>query len=62
MVLVDLVEQLGQQVENGTISRDDAAQRIVEYSEGGLTKHGALDMLARWRSARGTYSDVEGQE
>lgn len=58
MSLVDYIEELGEQVESGTLDKDTAVQRLVEFSEGGLTKLGAEDSLANWRTRRQEYTAI----
>jgi hypothetical protein len=52
MSLVDEIERLGAAAERGEIGINDAAQRLREFSEGGLTLAGARSLLAGWREAR----------
>lgn len=58
MALVDKIEELGAAVDAGLLDPDIAVQQLVEYSDGGLTRLGAADMLARWQTARAAYSDI----
>lgn len=58
MTTADLIEMLGSAVDGGLIERGEAAQLLVEHSEGGLTKTGALLLLLRWRTARETYERI----
>jgi hypothetical protein len=55
MSTADLIELLGSSVDDRLIERGEAAQLLVEQTEGGLTKVGALLLLIRWRAARGDY-------
>lgn len=61
MAMVDEIERLGQQVEQDDMSREDAIQRLVEYTELGLTHRGAADLLGDWRNARRRYETAFGQ-
>ncbi len=42
----------------GQMDRGAAVQRIVEYSDGGLTRRGAEDLLDNWATARGRYQQA----
>lgn len=52
MSLVDMIEMLGAAVDDGHMTADEAARRLVEFSEGGLTLHGARNSLRRHRTIR----------
>lgn len=52
MALIDQIEMLGIAVEEGLIDRDDAAELLAEYSNGGFTKRGALHTLDNHRGMR----------
>jgi hypothetical protein len=58
MSLVDEIERLGRDVDNGTITRDAAVQQLLECSDGGLTRASAADLIDNWRTARGRYTSV----
>ena len=58
MSLVDLIEQLGEAIDAGTMHADDATQRLVEFSEAGLTHRGARDALNRHRTIRSEYGRI----
>lgn len=58
MSLVDLIELLGASVDDGLIPLDEAAQRVVEFSEGGLTHRGAVDSLRKHRTIRASYTRI----
>jgi len=51
--MADLVEQLGAEVAVGTLTRDEAVQRIVEFADGGYTRLGAEEVLSRAATFRG---------
>lgn len=53
--LVDLVEFLGAEVAFGNMTKDAAAQRIVEFSEAGITHYGAADLLGNAGLVRAAY-------
>lgn len=53
--LVDLVELLGAEVAFGSTTKDAAVQRIVEFSDGGLTRFGAANVLDRAATVRASY-------
>lgn len=48
-------EILGELMEGRVISKDEATQRLTEYSDGGLTRRGAADLLGDWRNVRARY-------
>ncbi len=52
--LVELVENLGPRVNNGSLSKEDAIQLVLEFSDGGLTRYGAETTLADWKTLRTT--------
>lgn len=52
MALVDQVELLGAAVEDGIVTRDAAAELLVQHTDGPLTVRGALSYLDRWRTLR----------
>lgn len=58
MALIDQIEMLGQSVSDGYMSEADAAQLLQEYSDGGLTKTGATDLIRTHRTARRRYEGV----
>lgn len=58
MPLVDKIEEYGAAVDAGLIDRDTATQQLTEYSDGGLTKLGAADLLNTWQTARARYADI----
>jgi hypothetical protein len=58
MTLVDLIELLGASVDAGLMPLDEAVQRVVEFSEGGLTHLGAADSLRRHRTIRASYARI----
>lgn len=58
MSLVDKIEELGADAEAGTIDRDVAVQLLLEYSDGGLTRFGASDLIGNWRTARAEYQAI----
>lgn len=58
MSLVDLIEQLGRAVDAGTMRVEDATQRLVEFSEAGLTHRGARDALNRHGTIRSDYRRI----
>lgn len=55
MALIDQIELLGSSVEADIIGHDEAAHLLVEYSDGGLTRLGALDALDQHRSMQSRY-------
>jgi hypothetical protein len=58
MSIVDKIEELGAAVDAGLLDRDRAIQMLTEYSDGGLTRYGAGDVLAKWQSQRARYADI----
>jgi hypothetical protein len=48
-------EALGQSVSQGLITREAAIQELVEFSDGGITRVGAADMIDNWQGVRGKY-------
>lgn len=51
--MVDLVERLSAEVAAGAVTREDAVQRIFEFSDGGYTRLGAewaLDHAVTFRA------------
>jgi anti-sigma factor ChrR (cupin superfamily) len=52
MTLIDRIEMLGSAVDDGLIDRDAAADLLVEYAGGGLTKVSALWTLDNHRGMR----------
>lgn len=57
MSLVSQIEELGAAVDGGLLNRGDAVQRLVEYSEGGLTHCGAAEQIRNWQTSRARYAD-----
>lgn len=57
MSLVDQIEELGAAVDAGLLAFADATHRLVEYSDGGLTRRGAESQLETWQFARARYAD-----
>jgi hypothetical protein len=55
--LVDLIEEQGIAVEVGLVDRAAAIQRVVEFSDGGLTRFGAEGLLDNWQTTRARYAD-----
>lgn len=49
------LEHLGQQLDAGEINLPRAAHLLQQYSDGGLTALGALDLMEDWRTARSRY-------
>lgn len=49
-------EALGQSVNEGLITREAAIQELVEFSDGGITRVGAADMIDNWQGVRAKYS------
>jgi hypothetical protein len=58
MSLVDKIEELGAAIDAGQIGRDEAALQLQQYSDGGLTRLGAVDALAKWRTVRAQVADT----
>ena len=58
MSTVDEIEYLGTLVAAGEITEETATQRLTEFSDGGLTKLGAQDMIRRSRTARAEYGRI----
>lgn len=58
MSLIDLIEMLGAAVDDRLITLDEATQRVVEFSEGGLTLRGARDSLRRHRRIRADHARI----
>ncbi len=56
MSLLDMIEMLGAGVDDGLITADEAARRLVEFSDGGLTLRGARRQLARHRTIRADHA------
>ncbi|WP_028479007.1 hypothetical protein [Nocardia sp. CNY236] len=56
--LVDMIEELGAAAAAGLLDHAEAAQRLQQFSDGGLTRRGAEDMLNRWQSARASYQSI----
>lgn len=54
--LLDQIESLGEAVDDGLISRDEAITSLAEWSEGGLTRLGAADLIDDWKRARIRYA------
>ncbi|MFB4306969.1 hypothetical protein [Actinomadura sp. GTD37] len=52
MPLVDQVELLGSAIEDGIITRDTAAELLIDHVNGRLTVPGALNYLDQWRTLR----------
>lgn len=61
MSLVDQIEELGAAVDAGLLPRDRAVQLLTEYSDGGLTRLGAADVLDNWQTTRAAYADIRMQ-
>lgn len=55
MTLIDMIELLGSSIDAGLIPAGEAAHRLVEFSEGGLTLLGAQGSLERHRTIRAEY-------
>ena len=58
MTLVDEVERLGAAVESGELVREDAVQRLLECSDGGLTRLSAASLIDSWSTARARYQKI----
>lgn len=56
MALINDIETLGQAVNAGEMTRDDAAQALVDASSGGLTLVGAGSILDNWQGRRNEYA------
>lgn len=56
--LVDEIERLGRAVAAGDLTPADAAHRLQQFSDGGLTYAGAERLIATWDTARATYADI----
>lgn len=56
--LTDQVEELGAAVSAGLMTAERATQHLLEFSDGGLTRQGAGDLLARWQTARAAYAET----
>lgn len=58
MSLATMAEELGAAVSAGLLPRDTAVQQLAEYSDGGLTKVGAADLVDGWQGVRARYADT----
>ena len=58
MSLVDMIEQLGASVDAGLLDHDTAVHRLVQFSDGGLTPSGAVDMIRNWQTVRARCADL----
>ncbi|MEU8543009.1 hypothetical protein AB0C52_23990 [Streptomyces sp. NPDC048717] len=56
--LVEDIEMYGRAVDNGTLTFQQAVLDMVTAQEGGLTSHGAADLLRNWKTARSKYEKV----
>ncbi|MFG1857568.1 hypothetical protein ACGFJT_37440 [Actinomadura geliboluensis] len=52
MALIGQVEFLGAAIEDGIITRQAAAELLVQHADGSLKTPGALSYLNRWRTLR----------
>jgi hypothetical protein len=55
MALVDEIENFGRAVDDGTLTRAEAASALVQASAGSLTEVGAGIAIDSWKTARATY-------
>lgn len=60
MALADDIEHYGNAVDNGALTRGEAARQLAEVSNGGLTEMGAATAIDGWKNARATY-EAEGR-
>jgi len=58
MSMIDLIESLGQAVSTGSTSREQAIIDLMVYSDGGLTRIAAADLVDHWDTARTRYEDA----
>jgi hypothetical protein len=56
--LIAKIEVIGQAMDEGLFTPNEAAHTLAEASNGGLTHFGALDLLGDWRTARARYAAV----
>jgi hypothetical protein len=57
MPLADDIEFYGRATDAGEMTRDAAAQALAAASDGGLTLHGAGDLIDNWQTARAKYRE-----
>jgi hypothetical protein len=55
MALIHDIERLGRAADAGEITRDAAAQALVDAGGGGLTLVGAGGILDNWQNQRAAY-------
>jgi hypothetical protein len=55
--LADKAEELGAGVSAGLLDRKTAAQQLMEFSDGGLTRLGAEGLIDSWQTVRARYAD-----
>lgn len=61
MALIHKIESLGQAVEQGLLTNEQAAHELQQYSDGGLTRTGAASVLRSWKTARSEYKKAPRQ-
>lgn len=55
--LAGMAEELGAAVSADLLDRDVAAQQLMEFSDGGLTRYGAGTLIDSWQTVRARYAD-----
>lgn len=56
--VIDEVERLGAAVERGELDPGEAAHRVQQCSDGGLTLADAADFLRHWKTARANCEEL----
>ncbi len=59
--LADAIEYYGEKAEKGEMSREEAVQKLLEFSDGGLARKGAEADIDNWRTRRKDYQDLFDQ-
>ena len=62
---VDLVEQLGQALEEGRITQDEAVKQLQDYAarlRENAPRHAVLQHLMEWRTIRREYERIAREE
>lgn len=53
--LIDEIEYLATLTDSGHITPADAAHRLLQFCDGGLTAAGAARLMGEWRGRGGRY-------
>lgn len=56
--LVDEIEHLGRQADTGRLDFGEAAHRLQQYADGGLTREQAARLIADWPAVRARHRSV----